>query len=176
MTINIRLSYEFYQQPALELAPLLLGQFLCRWVDGSVLRLPITETEAYCGESDTACHARRGKTPRTAVMYEPGGLAYIYLCYGIHCLLNVVAADRDQPEAVLIRAVEGITGPGRLTKAMQIGLDLNREDLSCSKLLWLESGPTLPYTTGPRVGIGYASEADKAQPWRFMALERRKTK
>ena len=165
----MRLSLDFYRQPAAELAPLLLGKVLCRKVGDDVMRFSITETEAYAGESDTACHAHRGKTPRTAVMYGPGGTAYVYLCYGIHHLLNVVAADINEPQCVLIRGVEGISGPGRLTKALQIDMSLNKEDLINSSELWLEDGAKLSYTTGPRVGIGYASEEDRMRPWRFMA-------
>jgi len=165
----MRLSPELYTKSAVQLAPLLLGKTLCRRINGEVIRLRITETEAYAGESDTACHAHKGKTPRTAVMYEPGGIAYIYLCYGIHNLLNVVAANESEPEAVLIRAVEGISGPGRLTKAMQIDRTLNKESFITSDTLWLEEGESLPYITTPRIGINYASEEDKAQLWRFLA-------
>ncbi|MCL2421453.1 MAG: DNA-3-methyladenine glycosylase [Defluviitaleaceae bacterium] len=165
----MRLSPEIYTKPAIQLAPLLLGKTLCRQINNDIIRLRITETEAYAGESDTACHAHKGKTPRTAVMYEPGGIAYIYLCYGIHNLLNVVAANENEPEAVLIRAVEGISGPGRLTKAMQIDRTLNRESFIVSEALWLEEGEPLPYITTPRIGINYASEEDKAQLWRFLA-------
>lgn len=165
----MRLLPEIYTKPAIQLAPLLLGKTLCRRINDEVIRLRITETEAYAGESDTACHAHKGKTPRTAVMYEPGGVAYIYLCYGIHNLLNVVAANENEPEAVLIRAVEGISGPGRLTKAMQIDRTLNKESFITSDTLWLEEGESLPYITTPRIGINYASEEDKAQLWRFLA-------
>ena len=165
----MRLTSDFYKQSAVRLAPLLLGKLLCRKIGGNIIRLAITETEAYAGESDTACHAHKGRTSRTAVMYETGGIAYIYLCYGIHYLLNVVAGDIDEPEAVLIRSVGGITGPGRLTKALQIDKSLNRESFINSGELWLEEGAQLPYTTGPRVGINYASEEDRLRPWRFMA-------
>lgn len=165
----MRLPIEYYKLPALELAPLLIGKRLCRRVGDRVVRLPITETEAYCGESDTACHAHRGKTPRNAVMYEAGGIAYVYLCYGIHNLLNVVAAGVGEPEAVLIRGVEGISGPGRLTRALEIGLDLNREDYTTSDLLWLEDGPGLAYKVTPRIGIESASEEDQGRLWRFVA-------
>jgi len=165
----MRISQEIYRKPALQLAPYLIGKLLCRKTSDEIIRLAITETEAYCGESDTACHAHRGKTPRNAVMYEPGGIAYIYLCYGIHNLLNVVAAEEGEPEAVLIRGVAGISGPGRLTKALQIGLDLNREDYITSDTLWIEDGPKIPYITTPRIGIGSASEDDQRQLWRFLA-------
>ena len=168
MKVNMRLPIDCYKQPALQLAPYLIGKLLCRKIGDTIIRLPITETEAYCGVTDTACHAHRGKTPRNAVMYEPGGIAYIYLCYGIHNLLNVVAAGEGEPEAVLIRGVEGISGPGRVTKALEIEMDLNREDYRTSDLLWLEDGPALPFTTTPRIGIGSASEEDQAQLWRFL--------
>jgi len=164
----MRLHFEYYQQPALTLAPMLLGKVLCRRIGDEVIRRRITETEAYCGEADTACHAHRGKTPRTSVMYEPGGIAYIYLCYGIHNLLNVVAAGEGEPEAVLIRGVEGIAGPGRVTKFFQITRDLNRADYTASDALWLEDGDPLPYKTTPRIGIGYASPEDQARLWRFI--------
>jgi len=164
------LPLEFYKQPDVQLAPLLLGKMLCRKIGDDIIRLAITETEAYAGESDTACHARRGKTPRTAVMYEMGGIAYVYLCYGIHNLLNVVAAEAGEPEAVLIRGLEGISGPGRLTKALQIGMNFNREDLVKSDLLWLEDGPRLPHIATPRIGIDYASEEDRARLWRFVVI------
>ena len=165
----MRIPREIYRRPALELAPYLIGKMLCRRIGDNVIRKFITETEAYCGERDTACHAHRGKTPRTAVMYEPGGIAYVYLCYGIHHLLNIVAADVGEPECVLIRGIEGISGPGRLTKALQIDLSLNKENLIFSNEIWLEDGAKLSYTTAPRVGIDYANEEDKALPWRFMA-------
>ena len=164
----MRLSPKTYNLPAIKLAPLLLGKILCRRINGEIIKLPITETESYCGETDTACHAYKGKTPRTAVLYEPGGIAYIYLCYGIHNLLNVVAANASEPECVLIRGLEGISGPGRLTKALQIDRTLNKENFLTSDALWLEEGPPLPYTATPRIGINYASEEDKARLWRFI--------
>jgi len=169
MTEQKRLPLEFYKQPAISLAPLLLGKILCRKIGDKIIRLKITETEAYAGEQDTACHAHKGRTPRTSVMYEEGGVTYIYLCYGIHYLLNVVAADINEPEAVLIRGLEGISGPGRLTKALQIDKSLNKLSLIDSNELWLEDGEQPAYTTTPRIGINYASEEDIARPWRFVA-------
>ncbi|MCL2388307.1 MAG: DNA-3-methyladenine glycosylase [Defluviitaleaceae bacterium] len=166
----MRLNLEFYKQPAVCLAPVLLGKVLCRKIDDKITRFSITETEAYAGENDTACHAKNGRTPRTSVMYGRCGTAYIYLCYGIHHLLNIVAADINEPECVLIRGLEGISGPGRLTKAMRIDMSLNKEDLLNSEFLWLEDGEPLPYTTAPRVGINYASAEDIARPWRFIAI------
>ena len=115
-----RLTAVDYHVDAVTAAKALIGVFLCRrFDDGTVHRRRITETEAYCGEEDTACHAHKGRTPRTDVMYSPGGCAYIYLCYGMHNLLNVVTGPADHPEAVLIRGVEGAIGPGRVTKMLQ---------------------------------------------------------
>ena len=166
--MKMSLTKDFYKQPADHLAPLLLGKVLCRRIGEDIIRLPITETEAYVGEGDTACHARRGRTKRTDVMYEAGGISYVYLCYGIHHLLNIVTGRVDEPEAVLIRSVKGITGPGRLTKALQIDTALNREDLTRSDVLWLEEGAQLPYITTPRIGIDYADEEDRLRHWRFV--------
>ena len=164
-----RLTAADYSVDAVTAAKALIGAFLCRRLDdGTVLRRRITETEAYCGEEDTACHAHKGRTPRTDVMYSPGGCAYIYLCYGMHEILNIVTGAEGRPEAVLIRGIEGVTGPGRLTKLLQIDRTLNREDLKVSKRLWLESdGAPFKFTAAPRIGIAYASKRDQSRKWRF---------
>jgi len=167
-----RLDPAFYTQDVLAAAPALLGKLLCRRLPGgTVLRRRVTETEAYRGEGDTACHARAGKTRRTAVMYGPGGFSYVYLCYGIHCLLNIVTGEAGQPQAALIRGVEGSPGPGRVTKALSIDLTLGGVDMRTSDLLWLEDDGFIPtrILTAPRVGIGYASEEDQGRLWRFIA-------
>ena len=164
-----RLSAADYRVDAVTAAKALIGAFLCRRLgDGSIIRRRITETEAYCGEEDTACHAHKGRTPRTDVMYSPGGCAYIYLCYGMHEMLNIVTGVEDRPEAVLIRGIEGASGPGKLTKLLQIDRTLNREDLIASKRLWLESDSTIfKFTAAPRIGIAYASKRDQSRKWRF---------
>jgi DNA-3-methyladenine glycosylase len=101
-------------------------------------------------------------------MYSPGGCAYIYLCYGMHEMLNVVTGPEGRPEAVLIRGVEGAVGPGRLTKLLKIDRSLNREDLVASDRLWLESdGSQFKFTAAPRIGIAYASKRDQQRKWRF---------
>ena len=154
---------------AVTAAKALVGAFLCRRLDdGTVIKRRITETEAYCGEEDTACHAHKGRTPRTDVMYSSGGYAYIYLCYGMHEMLNVVTGNEGHPEAVLIRGIEGSNGPGRLTKTLHIDRTLNRENLITSKRLWLESdGTSFKFTASPRIGIAYAAKLDQARKWRF---------
>ena len=165
----MRLGYEFYEKDVLEIAPSLLGKFLiCVNDKGNVRRFIITETEAYRGEEDLACHASKGRTQRTSIMYEPGGRLYIYLIYGMYWMMNVVAGNKNEPQAALIRGIEGYNGPGKLTKALGIGKDYNGEDLVRSDRIWIsESGIIPDYTTGPRVGIEYAGEW-KDKPWRFL--------
>lgn len=168
----MRLTAQDYGRDAVAMAKALLGMTLCRRLDdGTVLRARIVETEAYFGEEDTACHAHKGRTPRTDVMYAPGGYAYVYLCYGMHDMLNVVTGPADHPEAVLVRGVEGASGPGRVTKAMQVTRALNREDLVRSERLWIETDGVAPrFKASARVGIGYASKRDQARKWRFTAI------
>lgn len=162
-----------FSADALALAPRLLGKFLCRRLaDRTVLRRRITETEAYFGEEDTACHAHKGRTPRTDVLYAAGGCAYVYLCYGMHELFNVVTGPEGHPEAVLIRGVEGAKGPGRLTKLLHITRTLNRERLATSARLWLEDDGFAPkYVRTPRIGIAYASARDRLRKWRFVSKD-----
>lgn len=165
----MKLGINFYKNNAKDMAPMLLGKLLCRNIDGQVVKLRITETECYYGEQDTACHAHKGKTERTKVMYEQGGIAYIYLCYGIHNLLNVVSGEQDVPQAVLIRGVEGYDGPAKLTKFFKITRELNQENLITSKNLWIEDdGTIVSYKTTPRIGIDYASKEYRDIHWRFV--------
>ncbi len=167
----MRLLQDFYAKTAVELAPLLLGKVLCRNINGEIIKKQITETEAYYGESDTACHAHKGKTERTKVLYEAGGITYVYLCYGIHNLLNVVTGSEGFPQAVLIRGVEGYDGPGKLTKALQIDRSLNGVCLLTSQEIWIEDHGFSPdFKTDKRVGINYASEEDINRLWRFLAI------
>ena len=159
-----RLGIDFYHRPCVEVARDLVGKILVH--NGKSLR--ITETEAYCGESDTACHASRGRTKRTEVMYREAGTVYIYLCYGMHWMLNIVTGEEDQPEAVLIRACEEAPGPGKLTKALGITGEQNRSSVVTSDNLWVEDdGLRCPILTDKRVGIGYASREDQDRLWRF---------
>ena len=164
-----RLTKTYYKRPATELAPDLIGKLLCRRTPEGVLRYRIMETECYYSEQDTACHASKGKTDRTRILYERGGTAYVYLCYGMHSLFNVVTGTEGFPEAVLIRGVEGYNGPGKLTKAMQIDRSLNGIDMTTSKELWIEDdGVKLPYTAAKRVGIDYATPEYREILWRYL--------
>ena len=147
----------------------LVGKILAhRLSDGTILRLRISETEAYCGEDDTACHAHKGRTKRTEVMYMHAGTIYIYLCYGVHWLLNIVTGDAEDPQAVLIRACVDASGPGKLTKTLQITGNLNRGNVFGEELWVEDDGFYCQVTTGKRVGIGYASQEDQDKPWRFI--------
>ena len=163
------LPTNFYRESAVTLAPKLLGKILCRRIGGKVIRARITETEAYYGEDDTACHASKGRTPRTDVMYAEGGRAYVYLCYGVHEMLNVVTGREGFPEAVLIRGIENFNGPGKLTKAFSIDRTLNKENLATSRRLWIEDdGAALPLcSASKRIGIAYAQPRDRNRLWRF---------
>lgn len=154
------------------LARWLLGKHLVRrQADGRAVSRLIIETEAYNGERDLACHARAGRTARTEVMYAAGGVWYVYLCYGIHEMLNLVVGPADWPAAILIRGVEGAVGPGRLTTALGIDRALNRAPAAPPSGLWLEDrGVRVPagaVVCTPRIGVDYAGPVWAAKPWRF---------
>ena len=152
---------EVQAKKTVALARWLLGKYLVRrHVDGRNEVRMIVETEAYDGEQDLACHARVGRTKRTEVMQAPGGTWYVYLCYGVHEMLNLVVGPRDWPAAVLERGVEGAVGLGRLTKALGIGLELNAMDATSSiSGLWIEDRgvlvPRRAVKVAPRVGVDY---------------------
>lgn len=159
----------FFTQDGYILAQQLIGKYICRCIDGEIIRRQITETECYLGTEDTACHAHKGKTPRTQIMWRQGGVCYVYLCYGIHNMLNFISGEENSPQGVLIRGIKDFDGPGKLTKALRIDRSLNGEDLLASDRIWLETGDSLPYVAAPRIGIGYASEKDQQALWRFVA-------
>ena len=165
----MRLGREFFLRDALEVAPELVGKTLVSSLPGAQeRRLVITETEVYRGVEDSACHAHRGRTKRTEMLYRPGGAVYVYLCYGIHWLLNVITGPEDFPQGVLIRACEGFEGPGKLTKYLGITGAQNGIDICSSPLLRIEDeGRMVNITTDIRVGIAYAEEADRERLWRF---------
>lgn len=165
----MRLGREFFLRDALEVAPELVGKTLVSSLPGAQeRRLVITETEVYRGVEDSACHAHRGRTKRTEMLYRSGGAVYVYLCYGIHWLLNVITGPEDFPQGVLIRACEGFEGPGKLTKYLGITGAQNGIDICSSPLLRIEDeGRMVNITTDKRVGIAYAEEADRERLWRF---------
>lgn len=163
-----RLGYDFYHRQCLEVARDLVGKVLIRMTPDGEKRLRISETEAYCGEEDTACHAHKGRTNRTEVLYWKAGTIYVYLCYGIHWLLNIVTGEEEQPQAVLIRACVDAPGPGKLTKKLSITGELNRKSILDTEDFWIEDdGFRCEIVTDKRVGIGYASQEDQDKLWRF---------
>ena len=165
------LDEHYFARPATELARDLLGKLLCVRRGEEVMRCRITETECYFGEEDTACHAHKGRTPRTDTLYQQGGITYIYLCYGIHSLLNIVTGAPGHPQAVLIRGVEGASGPGRVTKALGLTTSQNRTPLCPESGIWVEDDgtPAPDFEALPRVGIDYAAKEDRDRPWRYLA-------
>ena len=181
------LPVTFYNRPTLTVARELLGARLVRILDEQRLVGEITETEAYIGESDLGCHAKAGKTARTAVMFGRAGIAYVYFTYGMHWMLNAVTETEGFPAAVLIRAIrplEGMEiihqrrsgrdtkGPAKLTLALGIYGDLNGHDLTRpNPEMWIEAGQPIPdesVTIGPRVGLYSVPEPWKSKPWRFL--------
>lgn len=190
-----KLPLSFYQQDnVVNLAQKLVGKVLCTHFDDTLTSGVITETEAYCGRGDKACHANNGtRTNRTETMYQAGGIAYVYLCYGIHHLFNVVTNAADKADAILVRAIQPLdgkecmlarrdstdvrpsltAGPGRLTQALGISTDYDGTNLTGNQI-WIEdrninlSGDAL--TATKRVGVDYAGE-DAQLPWRFYPAE-----
>jgi DNA-3-methyladenine glycosylase len=158
----------FFERDVLKVAQDLPGIFLCRKLDnGQILQYRITETEAYDGNGDLACHASKGRTNRTEIMFHEGGLVYVYLIYGMYWMLNIVTGAVNNPQAVLIRGIELCYGPGRLTKALQIDKSFYGEDLCTSDRLWLASDNTKhEICTGKRIGVDYSGEW-KHKEWRF---------
>jgi DNA-3-methyladenine glycosylase len=117
---------------------------------------------------DKACHASKGKTGRTSVMFGEGGHLYVYLIYGMYWMLNIVTGNAGDPQAVLVRGVEGISGPGKITKLLSIDKSFYGENLITSCRIWIEDSGLKPeIRTGPRIGIDYAGEYWKSVPWRF---------
>ena len=151
---------------------MLLGQHLVRrGPKGRSSTYVITETEAYRGEEDLACHASKGRTPRTEVMYGEGGQLYMYLIYGMYWMMNVVCGKVGTPQAVLFRGIREADGPGKLTRLLELDRSFYGEDLVCSERIWIEeSGVRAPYSTAPRVGIDYAAEPWKSKAWRFLMI------
>jgi DNA-3-methyladenine glycosylase len=182
----------WFERPPEELAIALLGQDVVREVDGGLRIGRIVETEAYAGTEDRASHARAGRTPRTAPMFGPAGYAYVYLVYGMHHCLNVVAQRDGVPGAVLIRALGPIVGaaairrerrrtdvpearllagPALTCAGLSIDRDLDGHDLTIGRSLWIAPGASGPPSTGivrgPRVGVAYAGPDWAERPWRF---------
>jgi len=160
-----KLGRSFYARPAIELAPDLIGKILVHRIGRKEYRARIVETEAYIGQHDLACHASKGRTNRTEVMFGRPGHAYVYFIYGMYDMLNVVASDVDDAQAVLIRAAEplngwnvDLSGPGKLARAMHITRRANNGvDLTGKKLFFIDAGAPRPkISRSKRVGVDYA--------------------
>ena len=165
----MRLDNNFYKGSAEDVAPMLVGKLLCIKKDGGeVLRMRIGETECYLGVEDTACHASRGKTPRNSALWQAGGSTYVYLCYGMYYMFNIITGEEDDPQGVLIRGIEGYMGPGKFTKYCGIDKSFDRIDMRDSDRIWLEDDGYVPeIILSPRVGIDYAKKDDRERLWRF---------
>lgn len=167
-----RLSRNFFARPAEIVAKDLLGKILVRKLSDNTFKKGfIMETEAYIGVEDLASHAAGGrKTKRNEVMYGPAGVAYVYFTYGMHWLLNVITGEAGDPQGVLVRGLDVVSGPARLTKFLEIDGSFNGEDLIVCGNLWVEEGMDVDLSkvkTTPRIGVDYAKEW-KDKPLRFV--------
>ena len=170
------LSDSFFARDTETVARELLGKKLVRLCDdGSKQTLIINETEAYVGPHDLACHAAKGRTKRTAVMYGPPGSIYMYLIYGMYWMLNIVTEEENYPAAVLIRGIHNqdkvLDGPGKLTRELAIDKSLNGLVLGQESGLWIAEGASLnldDIIATPRIGIDYAGPEWKNKPLRFV--------
>jgi DNA-3-methyladenine glycosylase len=168
----MRLTRSFFERDVLVVAPELIGKMLARRNMDSVSYYSITEVEAYRGTEDKASHARFGRTSRNGVMFQQGGLVYIYLIYGMYWMLNFVTGPVGQPQAILLRGLDGLAGPGRITRALAIDKSFYGEDLIYSGRIWIEDRARRPeIVQRPRFGIDYAGEPWKSMPWRFIKAE-----
>ena len=174
----MKLPRAFFQRPTLWVAKNLLGQTLVRRWRNNEIRATITETEAYIGPMDLACHASRGRTKRSEVLFWKAGHAYVYLIYGMHYCFNVVTEKEDFPSAVLIRSIKvngqppelsklSIKGPGRVCRALKIDKKFHGQDLIANQELWFENATRIgKVKVGPRIGVDYAGIWAK-KPWRL---------
>jgi len=161
-----KLPHSFFNRPAVDLARDLIGKILVRRIGTKELRARIVETEAYIGTHDLACHASKGRTARTEVMFGPAGHAYVYFIYGMYDMLNIVASKEDDAQAVLVRAAEplddwkaDLSGPGKLARALHIARALNGADLTGNKLYLLDNPRDRPEVIATkRIGVDYAGD------------------
>jgi DNA-3-methyladenine glycosylase len=169
MLAGKKLMREFYVRDVLDVAPDLLCKYLViKLSDGTFGSFQITEVEAYNGIEDEACHASKGRTLRTEIMFHEGGRLYVYLIYGMYWMLNIVTGSENIAQAVLIRGLLNHNGPGKITKSLGINKTYYGENLMISDRIWLEDkGIKQAVKTGPRIGINYAGEYWRARPWRY---------
>jgi DNA-3-methyladenine glycosylase len=165
-----RLAEDFFQRDICDVAPDLIGKILVRkQSDGSEFRFRITEIEKYIGENDLACHASKGRTARTEVMYWSGGHIYVYLIYGMYWMLNVITGKENHPQGILIRGLQNCEGPGRVGRLLNLDKSFYGESLIQSDRIWIEDdGKKFTFTTHPRVNIDYAGEFWKKKAYRYI--------
>jgi DNA-3-methyladenine glycosylase len=167
---HLRLNRDFYCRDVLTVAPCLLGKNLILLRAGLAESYQISEVEAYHGEEDQASHARFGKTARNGIMYGQGGFLYIYLIYGMYWMLNIVTGPAGSPQAILVRGLKNLSGPGVLTRGLGIDKSYHGEDLVTSPRIWIEDSNEKPLVIQkPRVGINYAGEPWVSHAWRFIS-------
>lgn len=169
--MKIVLKPNFFERKTLLVAKKLLGKYLVTKVNGKIVAAQITEVEAYHGPKDLGSHARRGQTPGNTPMFGKPGTAYMFFTYGMHWMLNMVTEAEGYPAAVLIRGVEGIAGPARVTKALKLDRRFNAKPLTKKTGLWVEDRGVVVKPSDilktPRIGIPYAG-AYIQKPWRFV--------
>ncbi len=160
----------FFECDTISLAKKLIGKWIKTNINGKEVIAQISETEAYLGINDSACHTYMGKrTPKNETMWNDGGTIYIYLCYGLHNMLNIVSCKKGVPEAVLIRALKEANGPGKATKYLNIEKSLNGQSIINNPHICIfDDGKKYKHTKEKRVGIDYALEKDKNAPLRFV--------
>lgn len=172
---SVQLPPAFFDRPAEIVARELIGVRLVRRLADRTITTELTETEAYLGPHDLACHAARGRTRRNDALYGPPGTLYVYLCYGIHWMLNFVTGEHGYPAAVLARGTTLATGPGRLTAALAIDRSLDAMPMGEAAGLWLEPPeavmPRRRILTTPRIGIDYAGPVWAKRKLRFLVTE-----
>jgi DNA-3-methyladenine glycosylase len=165
------LPKSFFENKTLTVARNLVGKIIVRKIDGKIIKQKITEVEAYVGAHDLACHSSRGKTERNKIMFCEAGTIYVYFTYGMHWMLNIVTEGVDFPSAVLIRGIETVSGPARLTKALKIDKNLNGKKLGRESGLWIEDAQNIPSRNilrTPRIGVAYAKDGWAEKPYRFL--------
>ncbi len=169
--MNKKIEQAYFNGDTVEIARDLLGKFLVRKIGNKVVAAMITEVEAYDGPRDKASHASKGKTERTKIMFGHPGHFYVYLCYGMHWMLNIVTGPKDYPAAILIRGLDAVKGPARLTKFLKIGRSFNGKQVKKSSLLWIEDRGIIikPHwiKKGPRIGVNYAGPYWAGRHYRF---------
>ncbi|MFH1644338.1 MAG: DNA-3-methyladenine glycosylase [bacterium] len=169
------LTPDFFNQPTIFVAQELLGKYLVRKINNQIISLKINEVEAYDGPNDLACHASKGKTERTKIMFGPPGYFYVYMIYGMYWMLNIVTGPKDYPCAILIRGAGKFNGPGKLTKNLLIDKTFNSKLASIDTELWFEDSNEKIFKKNiiktPRIGVNYAGPIWSKKLYRFVLKE-----